>query len=84
MKTQRTWFITGVSSGTGRRGLTELLLARGDRVAGTARELIAVDDLKQQYGDQMSLASLEVTDTPAIRRGIRTASQQNITNTPIQ
>ncbi len=34
----RTWFITGVSSGFGRH-LTEQLLARGERVAGTARKL---------------------------------------------
>ena len=34
---QRTWFITGVSSGFGRQ-LTEQLLERGDRVVGTVRE----------------------------------------------
>jgi NAD(P)-dependent dehydrogenase (short-subunit alcohol dehydrogenase family) len=31
-----TWFITGASPGFG-RGLTEQLLARGDRVAATLR-----------------------------------------------
>ncbi len=63
----RTWFITGVSSGLGRH-LTELLLQRGDRVAGTARKLETLDDLKEQHGDRLWLASLDVTDTPAVRR----------------
>jgi NAD(P)-dependent dehydrogenase (short-subunit alcohol dehydrogenase family) len=35
---QRTWFITGINSGFGRH-MTEQLLARGDRVAGTARKM---------------------------------------------
>lgn len=63
----RTWFITGVSSGLGRQ-MTELLLARGDRVAGTARRLSALDDLKARHGDRLWLASLDVTDTPAVHR----------------
>lgn len=33
----KTWFITGVSSGFGPQ-LTEILLARGDRVAATVRK----------------------------------------------
>jgi NAD(P)-dependent dehydrogenase (short-subunit alcohol dehydrogenase family) len=38
---QRTWFITGVSSGFGRE-LTKQLLARGDRVVGTVRDISKV------------------------------------------
>ena len=45
---QRTWFITGISSGFGRY-TTEQLLERGP-VAVTFRNLEAVDDLKRQYG----------------------------------
>src|ERR1700748_701168 len=62
-----TWFITGVNSGFGRK-MTEQLLARGDRVAGTARRLNEVDDLKSSFGDQFWLASLDVTDTAAVRK----------------
>jgi NADP-dependent 3-hydroxy acid dehydrogenase YdfG len=40
--TQRTWFITGVNSGFGRL-MTEQLLARGDRVAGTVRKMDTMD-----------------------------------------
>jgi NADP-dependent 3-hydroxy acid dehydrogenase YdfG len=46
LMSQRTWFITGISSGFGRH-MTEQLLDRGDRVAGTARKLEAVDNLKK-------------------------------------
>lgn len=63
----RTWFITGVNSGFGRK-MTEQLLTRGDRVAGTARRLNEVDDLKARFGDRFWLAPLDLTDTPAIRK----------------
>ncbi len=36
--TQRSWLITGVGTGFGRI-MTEQLLARGDRVAGTVHDL---------------------------------------------
>ncbi|MRW87049.1 SDR family oxidoreductase [Pseudoduganella sp. FT26W] len=70
--TQRTWLITGISSGFGRH-MTEQLLARGERVAGTVRTLSSVDDLKARYGDQLWLDRLDVTDTPAIRRVVNAA-----------
>ena len=62
---QRTWFITGVNSGFGRI-MTEHLLERGDRVAGTARKLEQLDDLKSKYGEQLWLRHLDLTDMPAI------------------
>ncbi len=65
--TQRTWFITGVNSGFGRH-LSEQLLARGDRVAGTIRKPNSVDDLKAAHGDRLWIGQLDVTDTPAIRQ----------------
>jgi len=64
---QQTWFITGVNSGFGRH-MTEQLLARGDRVAGTVRKLDAMADLKARHGASLWLAHLDLTDTPAIRR----------------
>ena len=57
---QKTWFITGISSGFGRL-MTEKLLERGDRVAGTARKLAQLDDLKAQYGEQLWVAYLDLT-----------------------
>jgi NAD(P)-dependent dehydrogenase (short-subunit alcohol dehydrogenase family) len=63
---QRNWLITGVSSGFGRI-MTERLLARGDRVAGTVRELAVMDDLKAEHGNRLWLADLDLSETGAIR-----------------
>jgi NAD(P)-dependent dehydrogenase (short-subunit alcohol dehydrogenase family) len=62
----RTWFITGINSGFGRE-MTEQLLARGDRVAGTLRKLETVEDLKAKYADLLWIARLDVTDTADVR-----------------
>lgn len=70
--TQRTWFITGSSSGFGRL-MTEQLLERGDRVAATARDTAALDDLVRTYGDAIWTASLDVTDTAQIRSVVEAA-----------
>lgn len=70
--THRTWFITGVNSGFG-RVMTEQLLARGDRVAGTIRKVDAMDDLKEKYGDLLWLDHLDMTDTAGIQRVVSNA-----------
>ncbi|MEK6346284.1 MAG: SDR family oxidoreductase [Burkholderia sp.] len=62
----QTWFITGVNSGFGRH-MTEQLLARGDRVAGTVRNPDSMRDLQARHGAALWLATLDLTDTPAIR-----------------
>jgi len=67
-----TWLITGISGGFGRL-MTEQLLERGDQVAGTARKLEAVDDLKSRYQVQLWLGSLDLTDLPAIHRVVDAA-----------
>ncbi len=64
---QRTWFITGVSSGFGRE-LTEQLLERGDRVVGTARDSGKVADLVERSPNAFRVEALDVTDTPALRQ----------------
>lgn len=66
MSHQRTWFITGVSSGFG-RVMTEQLLARGDRVIGTVLKPEAVADLGAQYPDTYFGPVLDVTDGAAVR-----------------
>ena len=63
---QRTWFITGVSSGFGRQ-LTEQLLGRGDRVVGTVRNADKVKDLAEQYPATFKVELLDMTDTAAVR-----------------
>lgn len=63
---QRTWFITGVSSGFGHE-LTEQLLERGDRVVGTVRDTGKVADLRERYPETFSAEVLDVTDTATIQ-----------------
>jgi NAD(P)-dependent dehydrogenase (short-subunit alcohol dehydrogenase family) len=63
--TQRTWLITGVSSGFGHE-LTRQLLERGDRVVGTVRDTSKITDLSQQHPDTFHSEVLDVTDTAAI------------------
>ena len=63
---QRTWFITGVSSGFGRH-LTDQLLNRGDRVIGTVRDTKKVTDLIKRYPQAFHAEVLDMTDTAAIR-----------------
>lgn len=72
---QRTFFITGINSGFGRH-MTEQLLQRGDRVAGTVRNMNSVDDLKEKYGDLLWVAQLDVTDTSAIYKVVDQAFNQ--------
>src|SRR6202012_2490554 len=69
---QRAWFITGVSRGFGRE-MTEQLLERGDRVAGTVRNLGSVRALTERYGDRFWTAHLDVTDTAGIRKVVDAA-----------
>ncbi|PKR51810.1 SDR family oxidoreductase [Thalassospira marina] len=64
---QKTWFITGTSSGFGRL-LCEQLLAHGDRVAATLRRENALNDLKAHYGDQLWIDQLDVTNDDAIKQ----------------
>jgi NAD(P)-dependent dehydrogenase (short-subunit alcohol dehydrogenase family) len=62
----KTWFITGASSGFGRE-LAQLLLQQGERVAATVRKPDALADLAAKYGDHLWVATLDVTDSAAIR-----------------
>lgn len=64
--TQRTWLITGVSSGLGRE-MTAQLLQRGDRVLGTVRKREAAAVLAAQYPDTFRVELLDVTNVDATK-----------------
>ncbi len=68
----KTWFITGTSSGFGRT-LTEQLLAQGNRVAATLRKPEALNDLKQQYGNLLWIAKMDVTDAVQVNETVTKA-----------
>ncbi|TWI62610.1 short-subunit dehydrogenase [Pseudoduganella lurida] len=71
----KTWLVTGTSSGLG-RGLTERLLARGDTVVATARNAAALDDLAAQHGPRLIVLTLDVTQPEAIRAAVARAFAQ--------
>lgn len=68
----KTWFITGTSTGLGRL-MTERLLQRGDRVIATLRRHGPLDDLLARWGEQLSVVLLDVTDTATMRTVIQQA-----------
>jgi NAD(P)-dependent dehydrogenase (short-subunit alcohol dehydrogenase family) len=70
----KTWFITGTSRGFGREWAAAAL-ARGDRVAGTARDPSTLDDLKGQYGDELLALTLDVTDREAVFASVKQAHE---------
>lgn len=64
---QRTWLITGVSSGFGRE-MAQQLLSRGERVIGTVRSTAKVEDLLAAWPETFSAPLLDVTDGAAVRQ----------------
>jgi NAD(P)-dependent dehydrogenase (short-subunit alcohol dehydrogenase family) len=68
----KTWFVTGASRGMGRE-LVEQLLARGDRVAATARRAEQLDELSAAHPDRLWVRDLDVTDTHLMRRVVDAA-----------
>lgn len=61
----KVWFITGSSRGLG-RSLTEAVLAKGDKVAATARNPEQLKDLVEKYPNQIYPIQLDVTDKEEI------------------
>ncbi|MDO4936880.1 MAG: SDR family NAD(P)-dependent oxidoreductase, partial [Sutterellaceae bacterium] len=70
--TQKTWLITGVSSGFGLE-MTKQLLAKGDTVVGTVRKPEAVADLTAQYPQTFDCLVLDVRDGAAVRATVDAA-----------
>jgi len=59
------WFITGAGRGLGKE-FAKAALNRGDRVAATARDPHALDDLVAAHGDGVLPLQLDVTDRGAV------------------
>lgn len=74
MSTQksRVWFITGASTGFGRK-LAEAVLAKGDRVVVTARKEATVSDLEQKYPNHARAVRLDVTDLGQVKASVQAA-----------
>jgi NAD(P)-dependent dehydrogenase (short-subunit alcohol dehydrogenase family) len=65
----KVWFITGTSRGFG-RVWAQAALARGDRVAATARDVKTLGPLVERYGDLIAPLALDVTDKAAASAAI--------------
>ena len=68
----KTWLITGTSSGLGRL-MTEQLLARGDRVVATLRQPETLHALHGRYPQRLHLLTLDVTDSAQLRATVAAA-----------
>ena len=64
------WFITGSSRGLG-RSLTASVLAKGDKVAATARTPEQLNDLVEQYPGQILPLQLDVTNNGQIQKAVQ-------------
>jgi NAD(P)-dependent dehydrogenase (short-subunit alcohol dehydrogenase family) len=71
----KVWFITGTSKGFGRIW-AEAALARGDRVAATARDVKTLGPLVQRYGDRVAAIGLDVTEKPAVHAAVSEAHER--------
>jgi NADP-dependent 3-hydroxy acid dehydrogenase YdfG len=65
----RTWLITGASSGFGRL-LAERVLARGERVAALARNIEPLRELARQYPDRLKCLSVDVREQASVDAGV--------------
>ncbi len=65
----KVWFITGSSRGLG-RALTEAVLAKGDKVAATARTPQQLNDLVSKYPQQILPLKLDVTSKKEITAAV--------------
>ncbi len=71
----KVWFITGSSRGLG-RSLTEAVLASGDQVAATARDISQLDSLLEKYPGQILPLTLDVTNRAQIVEAVETTISQ--------
>ncbi|PWG79539.1 oxidoreductase [Pararcticibacter amylolyticus] len=70
----KTIFITGASRGFGKLW-AEAFLKRGDKVAATARNLSALDDLVAKYGDNILPVQLDVTNREAVVKAVNEVAE---------
>ncbi|WP_394618859.1 SDR family NAD(P)-dependent oxidoreductase [Lentzea sp. JNUCC 0626] len=61
----KVWFVTGTSTGFGRLW-AEAALERGDRVVATARNLQALEGLRERFPDTVLTLELDVTDREGV------------------
>src|SRR5271156_2236551 len=71
----KVWFITGTSRGFG-RVWAQAALARGDKVAATARDVKTLAPLVERFGNRVAPLALDVTDRAAVFAAVAQAQQR--------
>jgi NAD(P)-dependent dehydrogenase (short-subunit alcohol dehydrogenase family) len=71
----KTWLITGISSGIGRL-LAEKALGRGDQVFGTSRNGDALGDLRERHAQRLHVLGLDLRMPDAVRQAVDSAFQR--------
>lgn len=72
---QKVWFITGTSRGFGRVWM-QAALARGDKVAATARDIASLADVEANYRDALLPIKLDVIDRAGVFAAIDMACER--------
>lgn len=70
----KVWFVTGASKGFGREFVLAAL-ERGDQVAATARNVAALSDVVDQYGDAVLPLQLDVTNRDQVFAAVKSAHE---------
>ncbi|WP_413804411.1 SDR family NAD(P)-dependent oxidoreductase [Streptomyces sp. OE57] len=70
----KVWFVTGSSRGFGRQ-FVETALARGDKVAATARNTESLADLRTAHDVALLPLTLDVTDRAAVFESVKRAKE---------
>jgi NAD(P)-dependent dehydrogenase (short-subunit alcohol dehydrogenase family) len=68
----RVWLVTGAGRGLG-RSIAEAVLAAGDRLVATARDPGRLADLQERHGENIRVATLDVTDVEACEAAVQAA-----------
>lgn len=72
MEKKKTWFITGTSNGFG-LALVKQLLAKGDNVAATTRNIATMQDLVNTSAGQLLLLQVDLLREESIATGVASA-----------
>ena len=73
---KKVWFITGTSTGFGRRTAQEAL-ERGHYVVATSRDTDDIEGLNEKYSDRVLTLPLDVTDEKSIGKAVEAAIERH-------
>lgn len=75
MMSNKTWFITGASSGFG-FSFTKYALSKGYEVIATARNVASLEGLSKTYSKQLLIEKMDVTKAAEVRNAVASAQKR--------